>query len=50
MVGGIVKLFEFEAITEHNEPEAGVSTKPKDGTLVHLRLRLAVNPIFTRVG
>ena len=39
VVGGIVKLFEFEAITEHNEPKAGVSTKPKDGTLVRLRLR-----------
>ena len=39
VVGGIVKLFEFEAVTEMNEPKAGVSTKPVDGTLVRLRLR-----------
>ena len=39
VVGGIVKLFELEAITEDNEPKAGVSTKPKDGTSVRLRLR-----------
>ena len=39
VVGGIVKLFEFEAISEENQPKAGVSTKPADGTLVRLRLR-----------
>ena len=39
VVGGIVKLFEFEAVTEKNDPKAGVSTKPRDGTLVRLRLR-----------
>ena len=39
VVGGIVKLFEFEAVTEMNDPKAGVSTKPVDGTLVRLRLR-----------
>ena len=39
VVGGIVKLFEFEAISEENQPKAGVLTKPADGTLVRLRLR-----------
>jgi len=39
VVGGIVKLFEFDAVAEDNEPKAGVSTKPLDGTLVKLRLR-----------
>lgn len=39
VVGGIVKLFEFEAVAEPNDPRAGVSTKPMDGTLVRLRLR-----------
>ena len=39
VVGGIVKLFEFEAVEGRNEPKAGVSTKPMDGTLVRLRLR-----------
>ncbi|MDA7874049.1 cytochrome P450 [Rhodopirellula sp.] len=39
VVGGIVKLFEFEAVAEDNEPKAGVSTKPLDGTRVRLRLR-----------
>ena len=39
VVGGMVKLFEFEAVNASNPPRAGVSTKPNDGTLVRLRLR-----------
>ena len=39
VVGGMVKLFEFTAVHTANPPRAGVSTKPKDGTLVRLSLR-----------
>ena len=39
VVGGIVKLFEFEGISETVAPRAGVSTKPADGVLVRLSLR-----------
>ena len=39
VVGGIVKLFDFEGVSESVEPKAGVSTKPDDGVLVRLRLR-----------
>jgi cytochrome P450 len=39
VVGAFVKLFKFSADTSENEPKAGVSTKPKDGTLVTLELR-----------
>jgi cytochrome P450 len=38
-VGVFVKLFRFRAIHAHNEPKAGVSTKPADGALVELELR-----------
>lgn len=39
VVGAFVKLFEFEAVAPENEVRAGVSTKPRDGTLVNLKLR-----------
>ena len=39
VVGAFVKLFEFRAANPENDVKAGVSTKPLDGTLVHLKLR-----------
>ena len=39
VVGAFVKLFDFEAVTPKNDVRAGVSTKPRDGTLVNLKLR-----------
>ena len=39
IVGAFVKLFRFEAPEEKNEVRAGVSTKPRDGTLVELEPR-----------
>ncbi len=39
IVGAFVKLFQFEAVEERNEVRAGVSTKPRDGTLVDLAVR-----------
>lgn len=45
VVGAFVKLFRFHAVDSKNEPKAGVSTKPSDGTLVELQLRdTAGNP------
>lgn len=39
VVGAFVKLFRFTAVNAENPARAGVSTKPRDGTLVTLRLR-----------
>jgi cytochrome P450 len=39
IVGAFVKLFRFEAVNAENDVRAGVSTKPRDGTLVDLELR-----------
>lgn len=39
IVGAFVKLFRFEALEEKNDVRAGVSTKPRDGTLVELEPR-----------
>jgi cytochrome P450 len=39
VVGAIVKLFRFRALTSENPAIAGVSTKPADGTLVELSIR-----------
>lgn len=39
VVGVFVKLFTFRAVEQHNNPIAGVSTKPQDGTKVALRRR-----------
>lgn len=39
VVSAMVKIFEFEALRSENLPRAGVSTKPRDGTEVVLRLR-----------
>lgn len=39
IVGAFVKLFKFAAVTPQNDVRAGVSTKPRDGTLVDLQLR-----------
>ena len=38
IVGAFVKLFWFEAVNAENDVRAGVSTKPRDGTLVDLEL------------
>lgn len=40
VVGAFVKLFKFKAVNAENEVKAGVSTKPLDGTLVELTLRM----------
>lgn len=45
VVGGLVKLFEMEALSADNPARAGVSTKPADGTLVRLRLRPQDMPV-----
>lgn len=39
VVGAFVKIFKFWAVSVENPPRAGVSTKPRDGTLVDLELR-----------
>ncbi len=39
VVGGFVKLFQFQAVHQDNPASAGVSTKPADGVLVELALR-----------
>lgn len=39
VVGAFVKLFRFRAVNPENAVRAGVSTKPRDGTLVDLQLR-----------
>lgn len=39
VVGAFVKLFRFSAPRPENPPRAGVSTKPRDGTLVEISLR-----------
>jgi cytochrome P450 len=39
VVGACVKLFTFSAVHEDAPARAGVSTKPLDGVLVHLRPR-----------
>ena len=39
VVGAVVKIFKFTAVSEKTEAKAGVSTKPADGTLVDLELR-----------
>jgi cytochrome P450 len=39
VVGAFVKLFRFRAVNPENGVRAGVSTKPRDGTLVDLQLR-----------
>ena len=40
VVGAVVKIFKFKAVGERTEAKAGVSTKPADGTLVDLELRM----------
>jgi cytochrome P450 len=40
VVGAFVKLFRFQAVNPDNPARAGVSTKPLDGTLVDLGLRM----------
>jgi hypothetical protein len=42
VVGAFVKLFRFQAAHAENPARAGVSTKPRDGTLVELALRKAM--------
>jgi cytochrome P450 len=39
VVGAFVKLFAFRSLTTEYQATAGVSTKPRDGTLVELELR-----------
>ncbi len=39
VVGAFVKLFRFTAVNTENPARAGVSTKPRDGTLVELQPR-----------
>lgn len=39
VVGAFVKLFRFRAVNRENAVRAGVSTKPRDGTLIDLQLR-----------
>ena len=39
VVGAFVKLFTFKSLTPDYQALAGVSTKPRDGTLVELALR-----------
>ena len=39
VVGALVKLFTFKSPTMHYHANAGVSTKPQDGTRVELVLR-----------
>ena len=42
-VGAFVKLFKFEAVHSENPVNAGVSTKPADGTLIELELRRPID-------
>jgi cytochrome P450 len=39
VVGAFVKMFRFTAPNAENPARAGVSTKPRDGTVVELELR-----------
>ncbi len=39
VVGAVVKMFNFKAVTQSTAAKAGVSTKPADGVLVDLELR-----------
>ena len=39
VVGALVKLFKFTAVSERTGAKAGVSTKPADGVLVDMELR-----------
>ncbi len=39
VVGAVVKMFKFKAVTETTAAKAGISTKPADGVLVDLELR-----------
>jgi len=39
VVGAVVKIFKFKAVSEKTPVRAGVSTKPADGVLVDLELR-----------
>jgi len=39
VVGAFVKLFRFKAVNPAGDAKAGVSTKPRDGTLLDLELR-----------
>lgn len=39
VVGAFVKIFDFSAVNSENPAQAGVSTKPADGTLVELTAR-----------
>ena len=43
VVGAFVKLFRFRAVNRESQARAGVSTKPADGVLVDLELRLPVS-------
>ncbi|MFG0260157.1 MAG: cytochrome P450, partial [Phycisphaerales bacterium JB041] len=50
VVGAVVKLFRFRAVSPENPARAGVSTKPGDGVLVALNRREAgVHPADTAV-
>src|SRR5690606_25696554 len=44
LVGAMVKVFRFQAPTPDNPARAGVSTKPRDGTMVELTLRYERTP------
>jgi cytochrome P450 len=50
VVGGLVKLFEFEAVNADNPARAGVSTKPADGVLVDLRERAGAGGVAFEPG
>lgn len=39
VVGALVKVFKFRAVTDRTDAKAGVSTKPADGALVDLEIR-----------
>ena len=39
VVGAVVKIFKFKAVSKKTPARAGVSTKPADGVLVDLELR-----------
>jgi cytochrome P450 len=40
VVGAFVKIFKFTAVNDQTRAKAGVSTKPADGVLVDLALRI----------
>lgn len=46
VVGAFVKIFKFRAANETTDPSAGVSTRPADGVLVDLEIRMGV-PLST---